>query len=281
MLVKTNSNKPELRKRSIRKFSCSWISIPSPGNHRYWCGIYPFQGLPVLAYVNVKITQSCPTLCDPWAVAHQVPLSREFSRQEYWSGLPFSSSGGLLNPRIKLGSPALQADSSPCEPPRKPVLCTYINIDIRCHGYWTELGSACWMHSKATQLTTACGDGKYSVYCRCQGREWETSLSSTAKVVFEVGFSFFKGKNTETGVNHHLLMFLFPSYSFRSQLVSGVRFSGLDLGYVSPFYPGETTWVVCFLKTALLRYVTYHTFYPFKVYSSMFLVYSQSCTILI
>ena len=100
MLVKTNSNKPELRKRSIRKFSCSWISIPSPGNHRYWCGIYPFQGLPVLAYVNVKITQSCPTLCDPWAVAHQVPLSREFSRQEYWSGVPFPTPGDLPNPGL-------------------------------------------------------------------------------------------------------------------------------------------------------------------------------------
>ena len=35
------------------------------------------------------LSQSCPTLWDPWAVAHQTPLSMEFSRQEYWSGLPF------------------------------------------------------------------------------------------------------------------------------------------------------------------------------------------------
>ena len=35
--------------------------------------------------------QSCPTLCDPWTVAHQAPLSMGFSRQEYWSGLPFPS----------------------------------------------------------------------------------------------------------------------------------------------------------------------------------------------
>ena len=44
----------------------------------------------------------------------------EFSRQEYWSGLPFPSPGDLPNPGIKLGSPVLQADSLPFEPPGKP-----------------------------------------------------------------------------------------------------------------------------------------------------------------
>ena len=42
------------------------------------------------------------------------------SRQEYWSGLPFPSPGDLPNPRIEPRSPALQADSLPSEPPRKP-----------------------------------------------------------------------------------------------------------------------------------------------------------------
>ena len=52
----------------------------------------------------------------PWTVAHQAPLSMEFSRQEYWSGqLP--SSGDLSNPGIKPWSPALQADSLLSEPP--------------------------------------------------------------------------------------------------------------------------------------------------------------------
>ena len=41
------------------------------------------------------VTQSCLTLCDPWTVAHQAPLSMEFSRQEYWSGSPFLSLGDL------------------------------------------------------------------------------------------------------------------------------------------------------------------------------------------
>ena len=46
---------------------------------------------------------------NPWTVAHQAPLSMEFSRQECWSGLP--SPGNLPNPGIKPGPPALPADS--------------------------------------------------------------------------------------------------------------------------------------------------------------------------
>ena len=53
-------------------------------------------------------------------VARQAPLSMELSRKEYWSGLPFPSPGDLLDPGIKPGSPALQADSLPSEQPRKP-----------------------------------------------------------------------------------------------------------------------------------------------------------------
>ena len=44
-----------------------------------------------------------------------------FSRQEYWSGLPFPSPGDLPDPGIEPGSPALQADSLPSEPPGKPI----------------------------------------------------------------------------------------------------------------------------------------------------------------
>ena len=50
-------------------------------------------------------------LWPPWTVAHQSPLSMGFSRQEYWSWLPFPSPGDLPDPRIKLGSPAMQGDS--------------------------------------------------------------------------------------------------------------------------------------------------------------------------
>ena len=43
-------------------------------------------------FIDYEVTQLCPTLCDPMDyTAHQAPLSMEFSRQEYWSGLPFPS----------------------------------------------------------------------------------------------------------------------------------------------------------------------------------------------
>ena len=60
-------------------------------------------------------------LCDPWTVAQHAPLSMEFSRQEYWSGLPFPSPGDLPNPGMDPGSPALQAGSLLSEPPGKPI----------------------------------------------------------------------------------------------------------------------------------------------------------------
>ena len=60
----------------------------------------------------------------PWTVTYQVPPSMEFSRQEYWSELPFPSPGDLPNPGIEPGSPTLQADILPSEPPGKPYLYT-------------------------------------------------------------------------------------------------------------------------------------------------------------
>ena len=50
---------------------------------------------------------------NPWTVAHQVPLSMGFSRQEYWTGSPFPSPGDLPNPGIEPRSPTLQADCLP------------------------------------------------------------------------------------------------------------------------------------------------------------------------
>ena len=58
------------------------------------------------------VAKLCPTLETSWTHgAHQAPLSMGFSRQEYWSGLPFPSPGVLPNPGRELRSPALQAES--------------------------------------------------------------------------------------------------------------------------------------------------------------------------
>ena len=56
----------------------------------------------------------------PWTVAYRAPPSMGFSRQEYWSGLPFPSPGDLPDPGIEPRSPTLQADPLPSEPPAKP-----------------------------------------------------------------------------------------------------------------------------------------------------------------
>ena len=56
----------------------------------------------------------------PWTVAYQAPPTIEFSRQEYWSGVPFPSPGDLPDPGIEPRSPALQTDTLPSEPPGKP-----------------------------------------------------------------------------------------------------------------------------------------------------------------
>ena len=59
-------------------------------------------------------------LVTPWTVAYQASLSMGFSRQEYWSGVPFPSPGDLPDPGIEPRSPTLQADALPSEPPGKP-----------------------------------------------------------------------------------------------------------------------------------------------------------------
>ena len=70
--------------------------------------------------VKMLVPQSIQLFVAPWTVARQGPLSMEFPRQEYWSGLPFPSPGDLSKPGIKPRSPVLQADALASEPPGKP-----------------------------------------------------------------------------------------------------------------------------------------------------------------
>ena len=84
--------------------------------------------------------KSCSRIrATPWTVAHQAPLSMEFSRQEYWSGLPFPSPEDLPDPGIEPGSPILQADALTSQPPGKTslrkkniyiLICIFIHISI-------------------------------------------------------------------------------------------------------------------------------------------------------
>ena len=65
--------------------------------------------------MKVKSLSCVQLFAIPWTVAHQAPLSMGFSRQEYWTGLPFPSPGDLPDPGIEPRSPALQADAYPLQ----------------------------------------------------------------------------------------------------------------------------------------------------------------------
>ena len=81
-----------------------------------------------------QCAQSCLTLCDPMDGAHQAPLSMEFSRQEYWRGLPFPLPGDLSNPGIKLwspGSPGLTGRFFITAPPGQPGFELYGSTNTR------------------------------------------------------------------------------------------------------------------------------------------------------
>ena len=71
-------------------------------------------------FVVVLLLSHVPLFATLWTVAHQVPLSMGFLRQEYWSGLPFPSPGDLPNPGIKPLSSALAGGFFAAEPPGKP-----------------------------------------------------------------------------------------------------------------------------------------------------------------
>ena len=73
--------------------------------------------IPLLVFSHFSHVQLFATL---WTVTRQAPLSMGFSRQEYWSGLPWPPPKDLPDPGIKSASPVLQADSLPTEPPGKP-----------------------------------------------------------------------------------------------------------------------------------------------------------------
>ena len=95
--------------------------------------------------VKVKSLSRVQFFATPWTVAHQAPLSMGFSRQEYWSGLPFPSAGDLPNPGIEPGSPALQADALSSEPPGNLIVSKRIrNVVLGCNLKNDRMISVCF-----------------------------------------------------------------------------------------------------------------------------------------
>ena len=73
-----------------------------------------------LSEAIVKLLSCVRLFATPWTVTCQAPQSMGFSRQKYWSGLPFPSLGDLPDPGIEPRSPTLQAEALPSEPPGNP-----------------------------------------------------------------------------------------------------------------------------------------------------------------
>ena len=97
--------------------------------------------------LKVSVARSCVTLRSPGAEACQVTLSIEFSRQEYWNGLPFPFPGNLPDPGIKPRFPPLQADSLLSEPPGK-----WKNISKWCENWKIFLILKNWGQSSSYSL---------------------------------------------------------------------------------------------------------------------------------
>ena len=81
--------------------------------------------------VKVKSLSRVQLFATPWTVAYQAPLSMGFSREKYWSRLPFPSPWDLPGPGIEPGSPASPADALPSELPGKPSIASYSAIKKR------------------------------------------------------------------------------------------------------------------------------------------------------
>ena len=76
------------------------------------------------------VAKSCPTLCDPVDYSLTAPLSVRFSRQQYWSGLPFPSQGDLPNLGIESRSPILAGGFFTTEMPEKPAVIVTIPLKV-------------------------------------------------------------------------------------------------------------------------------------------------------
>ena len=105
---------------------------------------------------SLNIFQQCAVLSHfsrvwlfvtPWTAARQTPLFMEFSRQEYWSGLPCPPPGDLPNPEIKSRSPVLQGDSFLSEPPGKPIMSCHCN-----HSQVLDLEALVWVRCPSSVL---------------------------------------------------------------------------------------------------------------------------------
>ena len=96
---------------------CPWNS---PGQNTGVGSLSLLQIFPKVKWSELNSLSHVRLFTTPWTAASQAPPSMGFSKQEYWSGVPFSSPGDLPDPGIEPRSPSLQVDTLPAKPPGKP-----------------------------------------------------------------------------------------------------------------------------------------------------------------
>ena len=94
------------------------------------CSPWDCKQSAMTGWLKVKSLSHVQLFATPWTVVFQPPPSMGFSRQEYWSGLPCPSPGDLPDPGIEPGSPTLQTDSLPSEPPGNPCLGNWTTTNV-------------------------------------------------------------------------------------------------------------------------------------------------------
>ena len=112
--------------------------------------------------VKVKSLSRVQLFATLWTLAYQASLSMGFSRQEYWSRLPFPSPGDLPDPGIEPGSPTLEADALTSEPPGKPkttIFRPYLHSCPRSCKYGGGPGHQCMRHKLQATSLGALGGG--------------------------------------------------------------------------------------------------------------------------
>ena len=137
---------PELPAHRPRRGSQTWAVATMPSDSTVYVGLGRRRRgaglcllfLSLLPVLRCWFSAACVHVCScdqlfvtPWTIAPQAPLSMGFSRQEYWSGLPFPPPGDLPSPGTEPGSPvspALQVDSLPLEPLGKSLLSVWLEV---------------------------------------------------------------------------------------------------------------------------------------------------------
>ena len=132
--------------------------------------------------MKVKWLSRVQLFATPQTVACSAPLSVEFSRQEYWSELPFPFPGDLPNPGIESGSPELQAGSLLSEPPGKPTLIfSTINIVVQSLSC-IQLFATLWTVAHQAPLSVGFSRQEYwsGLPCSPPGDLSNTGIESTS-----------------------------------------------------------------------------------------------------